>query len=76
MEKLKSTSKHVHPRAKKIRRALAQGGYDTKTDLRAALTDALADIRHCCDQWGLDFAHIDAIAYQHYIAENGKAVES
>jgi hypothetical protein len=40
------------------------------------LTDALADIRHCCDQWGLDFAHIDAIAYQHYIAENGKAVES
>jgi hypothetical protein len=74
--KLKSKTKHVHPRAKKIRRALADGGYETKTDLESALTDALADIRHCCDQWGLDFAKIDVRAYSHYIEENGKAVES
>lgn len=76
MQKLKSRTKHVHPRAKKIRRALADGGYPTKSDLEQALCEALADIRHCCDQWGFDSGKIDARAYSYYIEENGKAVES
>jgi hypothetical protein len=64
------------PRARKIRTALRHGGYETAADMGAAITDALADLRHACDLHGLDFAKLDAIAYQHYIEENGRTVES
>ena len=35
----------------------------------AGLIDLLADARHWCDQHGEDFARVDRIAYQHYLAE-------
>jgi hypothetical protein len=65
--------KHVNPKATKIRRALHRGLYDTKHDLENALCNALADIRHACDAYGLDFQKIDVRAYQHYVEENGEA---
>jgi hypothetical protein len=36
------------------------------------IIDLLTDIRHYCNRFGIDFAHQDAIAYSHYIEENGK----
>lgn len=36
------------------------------------ITDLLADIRHFCDANGLDFANLDRMAYQHYLAELGE----
>lgn len=33
------------------------------------LIDLLADARHWCDCHGEDFATLDRLAYQHYIAE-------
>jgi hypothetical protein len=46
---------------------------DTDDDF---VTDLLTDLRHYCDQNGIDFAHRDATAYQHYIEENGAAEEA
>jgi hypothetical protein len=37
-----------------------------------SVTDLLTDIRHYCDANGLDFAHLDRIAYSHYCEENGQ----
>lgn len=39
---------------------------DTKTD---CLVDFLADARHWCDRNGQDYARLDRLAYDHYIAE-------
>jgi hypothetical protein len=33
------------------------------------LIDLLTDARHWCDQHGEEFARLDRIAYQHYLAE-------
>jgi len=34
--------------------------------------DCLTDLRHFCDAYGLDFADLDHIAYNHYIEERGE----
>ena len=39
------------------------------------VSDLLTDTRHYCDEYGIDFAHQDAIAYQHYIEEDGQRQE-
>jgi hypothetical protein len=36
---------------------------------REGLIDLLADARHWCDRHGEDFAALDRMAYQHYLAE-------
>ena len=33
------------------------------------LTDLLTNLRHWCDQQGLDFAEHDRLAYRHYLEE-------
>ena len=33
------------------------------------IVDLLANMRHLCDQYDLDFAELDRRAYQHYRAE-------
>ncbi len=38
-------------------------------DPRTNLIDLLADARHWCDRYRHDFAQLDRIAYQHYLAE-------
>jgi hypothetical protein len=35
----------------------------------AAVIDLLANLRHYCDHHQFDFAKLDRLAYQHYIAE-------
>lgn len=45
---------------------------DIKEDF---VTDLLTDIRHYCDANGINFAHRDTMAYQHYIEENGAQEE-
>jgi hypothetical protein len=57
------TNRH---RADRIDRFLS---HYADADASAALTDLLADARHWCDRNGEDFAELDRIAYQHYIAE-------
>ena len=39
----------------------------------SALTDALTDMRHLADVYGLDFGEIDARAYDGYIEESQAA---
>jgi hypothetical protein len=36
-----------------------------------AITDLLADIRHYCDTYDLDYAELDRVAYGHYLEERG-----
>ena len=36
-----------------------------------AVRDLLADLRHYCDKYHLDFAGEDRSAYNHYLAEKG-----
>lgn len=36
---------------------------------REGLIDLLTDARHWCDRHGEDFAALDRMAYQHYLAE-------
>jgi len=36
---------------------------------REGLIDLLADARHWCDRQGEDFAQLDRMAHQHYLAE-------
>jgi hypothetical protein len=38
---------------------------------REGLIDLLTDARHWCDRAGEDFARLDRMASQHYIAERG-----
>ncbi len=38
-------------------------------DPGAAVTDALADVRHFCDRHGLCFGDLDRTAYEHYLEE-------
>jgi hypothetical protein len=35
----------------------------------AAVIDLLANLRHYCDRHHFDFAKLDRLAYQHYVAE-------
>lgn len=48
-----------------------------KTDKPAALVaklliiDALADLRHACDETGWSFGTLDRLAHQHYMEERG-----
>jgi len=35
----------------------------------AAVIDLLANLRHYCDHYRFDFATLDRLAYQHYVAE-------
>jgi hypothetical protein len=37
--------------------------------VESAIKDVLADLRHLCDKYDLDFADLDATAYTHYIHE-------
>lgn len=43
--------------------------YEIPNDVKTALTDALADIRHACDFHSLNFADLDNIAYRNYTEE-------
>lgn len=43
--------------------------FGKREDPESGVIDILTDIRHLCDQVGLDFANLDRIAYNHYIAE-------
>lgn len=56
-------------RGAKIGAALARAGYEGAADWQATVTDALSDLRHLCDTYGLDFGDCDRAAYGHYIAE-------
>lgn len=40
-------------------------------EVKTAMSDFLADFRHLCDRWGLDFAELDRMAYNHYTEEIG-----
>lgn len=39
------------------------------------IINTLTKVRHDCERRGLDFGHLDSLAYQHYIEENGQNVE-
>lgn len=42
-------------------------------DKEANVTDLLTDLRHYCDEHGIDYAEQDKRAYAHYVAEkNGE----
>lgn len=41
---------------------------------REGIIDLLTDARHWCDRHGEDFANLDRIAYQRYIAELNDAI--
>lgn len=61
-------------RAKRIATALATvKEYDGARDWQATIIDALADLRHLCDEKGLDFEHLDSVALDHCRAEHGAA---
>ena len=53
-------------RIAKIERSYMSETCDTKESFVA---DLLADIRHYCDENGIDFAREDGMAYQHYTEE-------
>lgn len=38
--------------------------------------DLLSDLRHFCDADGHNFAHLDALAFQHYCEEDGTEQKS
>ncbi len=59
-------------RANKARTMLRATYQNHPTRLVAEdVADALADIRHLCDERGFNLAELDRIAYQHYVAEKG-----
>ena len=39
---------------------------------RESVTDLLADVRHFCDRWDIDFGAVDRLAYLHYTEEKGR----
>ena len=60
---------HIHKyRLVIIKRAL-EAGYEEVT-IPETIIDILADIRHLCDEVGLDFGALDKQAYTYYIQED------
>lgn len=57
-------------RVSKIERLITAGDYEAGP---GAVCDILADLRHYCDVHGIDFAHQDKAAYQHYQEEAREA---
>lgn len=43
-------------------------------DAKMAITEMLTDLRHYCEDKGLDFSHLDALAYSHYCEEDGQCL--
>jgi hypothetical protein len=58
----------------KIFNGVIRGRYND-TDPEANVTGLLADLRHYCEAKGLDYQHLDALAYSHYCEENGQIAE-
>jgi hypothetical protein len=56
-------------RAARVAFALKSAGYEVEDDPRAALTDALCDLRHFADRHDLDLGDCDRIGHDHYSAE-------
>jgi len=57
-------------RAERTKRSLFRGGYLPSGEVvSTAVCDVLADLRHLCDAYDLDFATIDKQAYLHYSTE-------
>ena len=54
-------------RAARCVKALKRYGTDDR--VRVCLIDFLADARHWCDREGEDYAALDRLAYDHYLAE-------
>lgn len=59
-------------RVKAVEKALAAMPSYDKRDRDCNLIDLLANIRHYCDDNGLEFGHLDRIAYEHYLEEKAK----
>lgn len=57
-------------RAARFGRMLDSHGTGDNTE--ESVTDLLADLRHFCDRWHLDFAALDRQAYRHYTVEKGR----
>lgn len=48
-------------------------GLDLRIDFDTALGDLLANLRHLCDERGLDFPAFDQRAHEYYVAERADA---
>ena len=59
----------IKDRADRAEAALAYFFELEQGDPGAAVTDALADLRHFCDRHSLCFGDLDRTAYSHYLAE-------
>ncbi|WP_187431436.1 hypothetical protein ROLI_048010 (plasmid) [Roseobacter fucihabitans] len=57
--------------ATRIHEAIAEAYVDDTQDVPSLIRNALGDLRHLCDQRGLDFATHDRAAYRTYIEEWG-----
>jgi hypothetical protein len=56
-------------RAARVTFALKVAGYEVDDDPKAALTDALCDLRHFADRHALDLGDCDRIGHDHYLCE-------
>jgi len=59
------TKGHTERAVNRIHKAIWACEYEKENAVR----DMLADIRHFCDNQGLDFAYEDGVAYRNYAAE-------
>lgn len=58
-------------RAERIYRCILnrRDEYEIHIDQEAAIIDVLTDLRHLCDQYGLDMGDLDRQAHEHYLEE-------
>jgi hypothetical protein len=68
----KRIDQYLAYRRKLITRALAVGYQPGDNE---SLSSALTDIRHLCDDRGINYAEIDGEAYRTYMRERAGAVE-
>ena len=63
-------------RASRVADALQYRDYlECRGEEATAVRDLLADLRHYCDLYGIDFAEQDRIAHDNYLAELQDAME-
>lgn len=64
--RIRTTPKSLAAGLKKL---LLGYGKSEGVNHRSAIRDALTDLRHLCDIYGLDFGELDGGAYQGYLEE-------
>lgn len=61
---------HTVSLLRELRVVLARYRRHEGTTARSALRDALIDLRHLADVWGLDFGKVDEDAHRGYVEES------